>query len=110
MVSMEVKYFDFQTMSHQMQLAKPTDEEKEIWETACQLFQEAWSGEPVRLLGIRTAKLEDAQTPQQLTIVDIEPPKEPDEKHKKLNAAMEKIRERYGEKSVIKASMMKKKK
>ena len=110
MVSMEVKYFDFQTMSHQMQLAKPTDEEKEIWETACQLFQEAWSGEPVRLLGIRTAKLEDAQTPQQLTIFDIEPPKEPDEKHKKLNAAMEKIRERYGEKSVIKASMMKKKK
>lgn len=110
MVSMEVKYYDFQTMSHQMQLAKPTDEEKEIWETACQLFQEAWSGEPVRLLGIRTAKLEDAQTPQQLTIFDIEPPKEPDEKHKKLNAAMEKIRERYGEKSVIKASMMKKKK
>lgn len=110
MVSMEVKYFDFQTMSHQMQLAKPTDEEKEIWETACQLFQEAWSGEPVRLLGIRTAKLEDAQTPQQLTIFDIEPPKEPDEKHKKLNAAMEKIRERYGEKSVMKASMMKKKK
>ena len=110
MVSMEVKYFDFQTMSHQMQLAKPTDEEKEIWETACQLFQEAWSGEPVRLLGIRTAKLEDAQTPQQLTIFDIEPPKKPDEKHKKLNAAMEKIRERYGEKSVMKASMMKKKK
>lgn len=110
MVSMEVKYYDFQTMSHQMQLAKPTDEEKEIWETACQLFQEAWSGEPVRLLGIRTAKLEDAQTPQQLTIFDIEPPKEPDEKHKKLNAAMEKIRERYGEKSVMKASMMKKKK
>lgn len=110
MVSMEVKYYDFQTMSHQMQLAKATDEEKEIWETACQLFQEAWSGEPVRLLGIRTAKLEDAQTPQQLTIFDIEPPKEPDEKHKKLNAAMEKIRERYGEKSVMKASMMKKKK
>lgn len=110
MVSMEIKYYDFQTMSHQMQLAKATDEEEEIWKTACQLFQEAWSGEPVRLLGIRTAKLEDAQTPQQLTIFDIEPPKEPDEKHKKLNAAMEKIRERYGEKSVMKASMMKKKK
>lgn len=109
MVSMEMKYYNFQTMSHQMQLAKAADEEKEIWETACQLFQEAWNGEPVRLLGIRTAKLEDAQTPQQLTIFDIEPPKEPDEKHKKLNAAMEKIRQRYGEKAVVKASMLKKK-
>lgn len=60
MVSMEVKYHNFQTMSHQRQLSKPTDKEEEIYDAACQLFLESWNGEPVRLLGIRTAKLVDA--------------------------------------------------
>ena len=108
MVSMEVKYHDFQTMSHQCQLSKPTNDAKILYETACQLFEEAWSGEPVRLLGIRTSKLADESEPEQLSIFDIEFPKEPDEKHKKLNAAMEEIRKRFGENAVKKASLMKK--
>lgn len=108
MVSMEVKYHDFQTMSHQCQLSKPTNDAKMLYETACQLFEEAWSGEPVRLLGIRTSKLADESEPEQLSIFDIEFPKEPDEKHKKLNAAMEEIRKRFGENAVKKASLMKK--
>lgn len=108
MVSMEVKYHDFQTMSHQCQLSKPTNDAKILYETACQLFEEAWSGEPVRLLGIRTSKLADESEPEQLSIFDIEFPKEPDEKHKKLNAAMEEIRKRFGENAVKRASLMKK--
>ena len=108
MVSMEVKYHDFQTMSHQCQLSKPTNDAKILYETACQLFEEAWSREPVRLLGIRTSKLADESEPEQLSIFDIEFPKEPDEKHKKLNAAMEEIRKRFGENAIKKASLMKK--
>ena len=108
MVSMEGKYHDFQTMSHQCQLSKPTNDAKILYETACQLFEEAWSGEPVRLLGIRTSKLADESEPEQLSIFDIEFPKEPDEKHKKLNAAMEEIRKRFGENAVKRASLMKK--
>ena len=107
MVSMEIKYHDFQSMSHQCQLQKPTNEEQILYETACQLFEEVWSGEPVRLLGIRTSKLTAESEPEQLSIFDIEIPKEPDEKHKKLNAAMEEIRKRFGENAVKKASVMK---
>lgn len=110
MVSMEIKYYDFQKMSHQMQLTKPTNEDQVIYETACRLFEESWSGEPVRLLGIRTAKLVDAAEPEQLSIFDIELPKPPDEKHQKLNAAMEEIRKKYGNNAVMKASLMRKKK
>lgn len=110
MVSMEIKYYDFQTMSHQMQLAKPTNESKIIYETACKLFEEAWTGEAVRLLGIRTAKLCAETEPEQLTIFDVEFPKEPDEKHKKLNAAMDTIKKKYGNNAIMKASWMKKKK
>ena len=110
MVSVEVKYYDFQTMSHQMQLAKSTNESNIIYKTACKLFEESWSGEPVRLLGIRTAKLSAESEPEQLTIFDIELPKEPDEKHKKLNEAMDKIKQKYGSDAIMKASWMKKKK
>ena len=49
MVSMEIKYYDFRTASHQKQLLKQTNEDQVLYETACQLFKEIWSGEPVRL-------------------------------------------------------------
>ena len=107
MVSMEVKYHNFQTMSHQRQLSKPTDKEEEIYDAACQLFLESWNGEPVRLLGIRTAKLVDASEPEQLSLFDIKIPEKPDEKHQKLNKAMEEIRKKFGDSAVMKASEMK---
>ena len=108
MVSMEIKYHDFQSMSHQTQLSKPTSDEQVLLDTACRLFQEAWTGEPVRLLGIRTAKLVDAGEPEQLSIFDMEPLQAADEKHRRLDTAMKKIREKYGDDAVMKASRMKK--
>lgn len=108
MVSMEIKYYDFRTVSHQKQLLKPTNEDQVLYETACQLFKEIWSGEPVRLLGIRTAKLSAESEPEQMTLFDMELPQPPDEKHQRLNAAMEAIRKRYGNDAVKKASLMKK--
>lgn len=108
MVSMEIKYYDFRTASHQKQLLKPTNEDQVLYETACQLFKEIWSGEPVRLLGIRTAKLSAESEPEQMTLFDMELPQPPDEKHQRLNAAMEAIWKRYGNDAVKKASLMKK--
>ncbi len=108
MVSMEIKYYDFRTASHQKQLLKLTNEDQVLYETACQLFKEIWSGEPVRLLGIRTAKLSAESEPEQMTLFDMELPQPPDEKHQRLNAAMEAIRKRYGNDAVKKASLMKK--
>lgn len=108
MVSMEIKYHDFQSMSHQTQLSKPTSDEQVLLDTACRLFQETWTGEPVRLLGIRTAKLVDAGEPEQMSIFDLEPQKPVDEKRQRLNAAMNQIRKKYGDDAVMKASRMKK--
>ena len=108
MVSMEIKYYDFRTASHQKQLLKPPNEDQVLYQTACQLFKEIWSGEPVRLLGIRTAKLSAESEPEQMTLFDMELPQPPDEKHQRLNAAMEAIRKRYGNDAVKKASLMKK--
>ena len=109
MVSMEIKYYDFRTVSHQIQLDKPSNDPEILKETACSLFLEVWSGEPVRLLGIRTSKLTDAAAPEQLSIFDIEMPKEPDEKHKRLKKAMDELNRKFGEGAVMKASLMPKK-
>ena len=108
MVSMEIKYYDFQTVSHQMQLERPTSEPDTLYQTACRLFEEAWDGKPVRLLGIRTAKLVDAAEPEQLSLFDVEIPEPPDEKHQRLNKAMEEIKMKFGKDAVIKGSFLKK--
>ena len=105
---MEIKYYDFRSVSHQTQLERPSSDPDILYRTACSLFREIWSGEPVRLLGIRTSKLVDETEPEQLSIFDIELPKEPDEKHKKLKKALDELNSRYGEGAVIKASLMKK--
>ena len=60
----------------------------------------------MRLLGIRTAKLVESSVPVQLSIFDIELPPVQDEKHKRLNRAMDEIRAKYGKDSVMKASLM----
>ena len=106
MVSMEIKYYDFRTSSHQTRLERPSNDPDILFETACTLFRESWSGEPVRLLGIRTSKLVDEAEPEQLSIFDIEIPKEPDEKHKKLKKALDELNSRYGSGAVVKASLM----
>lgn len=108
MVSMEIKYHDFRTLSHQAQLDKPSNDPQVLKETACSLFLEVWNGEPVRLLGIRTSRLVDESAPEQMSIFDLEPPKEPDEKHRKLKKAVDELNARFGEGVVVRASLMKK--
>lgn len=107
MVSTEIRYFDFRNVSHQMQLLKPTSEPGELLEAASLLFKEIWSGEPVRLLGIRTSKLVEESEPEQLSIFDIEMPKEPDDKHKKLKKALDELNGRFGTGAVVKGTLYK---
>ncbi len=109
MVSMEIKYHDFRTVSHQIQLERPSNDPRVLKDTACSLFLEVWSGEPVRLLGIRTSKLSDEAEPEQLSIFDFQAPAEPDEKHKRLKATVDELNARFGKGAVVKASLMRKK-
>ena len=100
MISVEIKYHDFRTVSHQKQLIRNTNSEQTLYENACMLFLELWNGEPIRLLGIRTSKLVEESAPEQLTIFDIQPEKQKDEKQRKLEKALDDIRRRFGEDAV----------
>lgn len=109
MVCVEIKYHTFQTVSHQKQLAKASNSDQIIYETACDLFRELWNGEPIRLLGIRTSKLVDEEAPEQISIFDFQDslkkqtPK--DEKHQKLDKALDAIRKKYGENAIVRGSL-----
>lgn len=109
MVSVEIKYHTFQSVSHQKQLTRATSNGQAIYEVACELFLELWNGEPVRLLGIRTSKLVANDAPQQMSIFDYQIASEnaakdvptasirvKHEKHAKLDKAMDEIRKKFG--------------
>jgi len=125
MVSVEVKYNTFVKNSHQTTLLSPTNTSDTIYRTACRLFDELWDGTPVRLLGIRTSKLADITAPVQMNLMDYmaqttaptettavspAPPYTEDhlrtEKNKKLDAALDSIRNRYGTSAVVRGSML----
>jgi DNA polymerase-4 len=112
-VTVEVKYFDFTKSSHQSPTLTPCNTTDEIYHLACSLFDSLWDGRPVRLLGIRTSRLVSVNEPVQLSIFDIPPAQAlPDEggeevritpspdKLKKLDAAMDSIRKKYGQDAV----------
>ncbi len=73
MISCEIKYNTFQSVSHQTTLYAPTDSTTLIYETARHLFKELWNGTPIRLLGIRTSKLCDPSEPVQMSLFDMMP-------------------------------------
>lgn len=106
MVSTEIKYSTFQSVSHQMTLTSPTNTSKVIYETACQLFDALWNQTPIRLLGIRTSRLQDASEPVQLNIFDIQSLAPANEKQQQLDNALDSIRHKFGEDSIIRGSSL----
>ncbi|MEF9942127.1 MAG: DNA polymerase IV [Lachnospiraceae bacterium] len=107
MISVEVKYHTFQVASHQRQFLKPTNTNEEVYKVACELFEELWIGEPIRLLGIRTSKLIGDMEPEQLSIFDMELKEPRDEKHKKVDKAMDEIRNKYGAQAITRGTLLK---
>lgn len=117
-VSLEIKYATFQTVSHQTMLPSPCDTSDQLYQTGMTLFDELWNGDPIRLLGLRTAKLTDNSEPVQLSLFDFvsqateyengADPKKPasydTEKHKRLDRALDDIRSRYGQSSVVRGT------
>ena len=111
MVSVEIKYHTFQTFSHQKQLETASNADQVIYKAACELFRELWNQEPIRLLGIRTSKLQDESAPVQMSIFDFQTKQEEqsvkNKKHQKLDKALDVIRKKYGEDAVKKGTLLK---
>lgn len=108
-LTVEIKYHDFAKASHQAHTLSPCSTTMELYQLACSLFEELWDGRPIRLLGVRTSKLVSEDGPVQLSLFDL-PSFQPEspgdalgpssEKLKQLDAAMDRIRRKYGQDAV----------
>ncbi|MCQ2500394.1 MAG: DNA polymerase IV, partial [Lachnospiraceae bacterium] len=108
-VCTEIKYASFQSVSHQTVLKTETSDPEKFYKAACELFDEIWNGDPIRLLGVRTTRLVDKGTPVQLNLFDFQKDLEKEKKDKaeeakrqSLEAAIGSIKKRFGEKAIQK--------
>ncbi len=95
-VKIKLRWPDFQTLTRQMTLSQPTNQDSIIYDSARDLFKLEWSaGRPVRLIGVGVSHL----TPeiQQLSLFNNSYQKE-----KKLLSTIDELREKFGEKSIQK--------
>lgn len=98
MVSVEIKYHTFNQVSHQKQMERQTNQDQDIYQASIELFRELWSGEPIRLLGLRTSKLSEESEPEQLSLFDMKFESEETRKKKKnLKEALKKLEGKYGD-------------
>lgn len=104
MVSIEIKYSTFVSVSHQMQLTTPSNANQILYQKSCLLFDELWNGNAIRLLGIRTSKLVPSSTPTQLNLFDLND--DTNQKSQNLDLALDDIRKRYGKNSIIRGSQL----
>ena len=106
-VKLKIRWPDFTTPTRQITLAHPVDDIAPIYETALILFERIWPpNQPVRLLGVGVSGFE--QQARQLTLWDVAEEMESEarksEKEQRLEAALQNLRARFGDKAVLRAS------
>lgn len=101
-VSVSILNSEFQQVDKQETLDSNTNVTEEIYHIAEKLFDENWSGQPIRQLTVSCGKATRERT-RQYNFFDGEKY----EKLEKLNQAVDKIRESFGEAAVTRASLLK---
>lgn len=91
-IGVSIRSADFKNRSHQHKLETPTDITSEIYDIARKLFAELWDGKtPLRLLGLSLSEITREDVEQLSLFSD-----ERKEKARKLDRAVDAIRNRYG--------------
>lgn len=98
-VQLTIRYHNWKMITRSQKLLNPLQEREELVRVASHLFEKAWNGEPIRLLGISTYDLLERQYAYKQ--LDLFSYKE-DRKREDLYQAMNQLRERFGEEIVRK--------
>ena len=101
-VSVGIRTHELQHYSHQTVLDSPTNITQELYRAAAKLFDEVWDGTPIRQLGIQTGRLSEQGVTRQLQLFD----NTDYEKLERLDSAVDKIRKRFGNDAVKRASFV----
>ena len=104
-LTLKVKYDDFVQITRSLTLESATDDGAEIFRNICLLLDKTDAGSrPVRLLGISVSNLKSPESYMQPSLFEKE---REEKKKKKLNQALDRISEKFGEDSVLPATLMK---
>ncbi|WP_242863219.1 DNA polymerase Y family protein [Caloranaerobacter ferrireducens] len=100
-VSIGLKTSEFSYLSHQKKLLSPTNSTNEVYEVTKALFDELWDGSYIRYFNVRLSELISDDITQ-LTIFD----RNDRQKLEKLDRAVDFIRDKYGDKAVMRATFL----
>ncbi len=99
-LQIKLRYTDFSTFTRSRTLDHATQIDTELAEAARSLFHKAWTGGAIRLLGVYAQSLESGEG--QTSLLD----EGKTERWRKTLAAVDKIRDKYGDSTVSLASGM----
>ncbi len=103
-IKLKLRWHDFTTLTRQVSLSDPTNDDRVIYTAVKELFNNTWNkGRPVRLLGVGVTQFEQAV--KQLSLWEA-----PNKKDSKLFTAVDDVRNRFGKNSIMRGSDLKYKK
>jgi DNA polymerase-4 len=97
-VAVKIRDSQFRTITRQKHLAEPSDLTDPIWQAALELTRPEVRGKKIRLLGVAATQLGAAE---QIGMFEIA-----DEKRRRVVAAQDAVRQRYGERAVTRGSLL----
>ena len=98
-VNVQLRNKNFVDISHQKKLPNLTDSTKEIYQNAKELLEQMYiKGNEIRLIGLRLDNLTDKEE-MQINLFD----KKENEKQKKIDQTIDKLKEKYGYNSITRA-------
>ena len=102
-VSIHLRSSDFRNWSHQKRLGTATNVTEELYRSACELLQQTWDGRtPLRQLGVQVSDLSGGECRQCSLFDDRDYARQ-----QKLDAAVDELREKYGENALFRAVFLK---
>jgi len=103
-ITVKLKYSNFTVMTRSKTLEAPTHHTEIIYETSMALIQQAWTKNPLRLLGVTVSGF-DASSYRQVSLFDMEMTTEKAE----VDHMLDEIRHKYGYNSIKRATLLDKK-
>ncbi|BDG03676.1 DNA polymerase IV [Anaeromyxobacter oryzae] len=106
-VTLKVKYADFELVTRRVTLPQPTDDDRAIYEAARAQLERIDLARPVRLTGISVSDFAGGEERGQLGLfaADVVPRPPEETRRRKLNAALDALADRFGENTVTRADL-----
>ena len=98
-LALKVRYADFSVRTVQRPLKHASNNEHEFMAMLADMLDDLWqTGMPLRLVGVAVTDFDENQVPEQLALFEPDEPEAAENaSHRNLQAATDKVKERFGE-------------